>query len=117
MNSDFMIYGQLYKIGKDRQVSDKFKIREFAIKTFGRYEQKIKFQLTQDRTDALDMFSVGDKVTVHFDIVGNETTEGKIFNNLNAWKLVPDGEQLPEPAPQSKKAAPMAVPVDDELPF
>lgn len=125
METDFKIYGEIFKIGKDEQVTDKFKIRPFAISTFGRYPQKIKFQLTQDRCDLIDPYRPGDKVTVHFDITGNVSSEGRIFNNLNAWRI--EGEKTPvvkefnypEPAPQSRKAEPINVgaPDDDDLPF
>lgn len=117
--TDFKIYGQLYKIGKDRQVTEKFKVRQFALKTLGRYPQTIKFQLSQDRCDLIDPYSPGDMVTIYFNIDGRENNEGKIFNNLTAWRI--DGElskesSIPDPAPQSRTAQPTAVD-DDDLPF
>ena len=80
------ITGKLHKVFEVEQKTDSFKAREFVIETPGDYPQFVKFQLTQDRCNAIDKFNEGDDITVHFDLRGREW-QGKYFTNLNAWKI------------------------------
>jgi len=64
-----------------------FNKREFVVETKDeRYPQQIVFETVKDKTSLLDGVSVGDEVTVNFDIRGREWKE-KYFVNLNAWKI------------------------------
>jgi len=90
-----------------------FTKREFVIKTTddGDYPQDIKFELVKDKTALIDKYSVGDKITVHFNVRGREWNE-KYFVNLVAWKL--EGQAVSagtttEPA--------MDAEVHDDIPF
>lgn len=72
------------------QVSDKFKKREFVLTTEANtpYPQHILFQLTQEKTSVLDKYSVGDEVSVSFNLRGrkwNGPQGTKYFNTLEAW--------------------------------
>lgn len=80
------ITGKLHKVFEVEQKTDSFKAREFVIETPGDYPQFVKFQLTQDRCNAIDKYNEGDDITVHFDLRGREW-QGKYFTNLNAWKI------------------------------
>ena len=86
MSESLKIKGRLIKVSDRVVKSEKFTMRIFAIETDGQWPQKIKFQLANDRCDLIDPVQVGEEITVHFDIRGNEW-EGKIINNLNAWKI------------------------------
>lgn len=88
-------------------------MRLFVIQTDGRYPQPVKFQLTNDRCDIIDNFKEGDYLTVHFDIQGNEW-EGKIINNLNAWKIEKPGGYTSQPQPEFE---PKKLGDQDDLPF
>jgi hypothetical protein len=52
----------------------------------GKYPQDINLEFVQDKVGLLDSLSVGDDVTVTFDIRGREYS-GRYFNNLQGWKI------------------------------
>ncbi len=93
MNYD--ISGRLIEIFPTQDITASFKKREFVLETVenfnGReFSEMIKFQLTQDRCDVLDSFSVNDELSVKFNIKGRKwEKDGKVnyFTNLEAWKL------------------------------
>ncbi len=83
----FQVDGKLHRIFSTEQKSEKFRAREFVIEvTDGKFPQMIKFQLTQDKCEAIESFSEGEQITVHFDLRGREWND-KYFTNLNAWRL------------------------------
>jgi len=118
--------GTLHHIGETEAKTEAFSAREFVIETDGNYPQLIKFQLVQDRCDLINNYSLGESITVHFDLRGREWN-GKYFTNLNAWKV--EGQQVSNgtaPAKEETKAAakpPVPAPEmggsaeGDELPF
>ena len=86
------ITGTLKVKGKEQQVSDKFKKREFVLTdNSSQYPQHIQFELVQDKCSLLDNYREGDEIKVLFNLRGREWTnkEGQVkyFNSLNAWKL------------------------------
>jgi single-strand DNA-binding protein len=92
----------------------------------GKYPQEINLEFVQDKVSLLDTVSVGQEVTVTFDIRGREYN-GRYFNNLQGWKLVA-GEGAAAPAaaaPAADGKPPVAdkdVPADfdeyeDDIPF
>ena len=88
----YTLKGELKVINDTRQISDKFKLREFVITdASGQYPQTIQFQSVQDRCEMLDTFNTGDMVEVFFNLRGREWTnpqgEVKVFNTLDAWKI------------------------------
>jgi ribosomal 30S subunit maturation factor RimM len=87
----YTLKGEVKVISETRQVSEKFKLREFVITTEGDYPQVIQFQASQDKGDLLDSFNPGDQVEVSFNLRGREWTnpqgEVKVFNTLDAWKI------------------------------
>ncbi len=68
-----------------------FTKREFVVTSEERYPQDLKFECVKDRCALLDTLSVGDRVTVSFDIRGNAYND-RYFVNLSAWKIAPAGE-------------------------
>ena len=88
----YTLKGEVKVISETRQVSEKFKLREFVITdASGQYPQVIQFQASQDKVDLLDNFNPGDQVEVSFNLRGREWTnpqgEVKVFNTLDAWKI------------------------------
>jgi len=88
----YTLKGEVKVISETRQVSEKFKLREFVITdASGQYPQVIQFQASQDKGDLLDNFNPGDQVEVSFNLRGREWTnpqgEVKVFNTLDAWKI------------------------------
>lgn len=76
-----------------------FTKREFVLTTQQeQYPQDLKFELVKDRTSLIDSFDIGQQVTVHFDIRGNEY-QGRYFVNLSCWKIEGAQEQEASSSP------------------
>lgn len=90
----YELEGVVERIGETKNVSEKFSVREFAVKTTktwtskdgdsGSKEVLVGMQCTGRTTEALDKIKVGQAVTVKFDLEGREYN-GRIFTNINAW--------------------------------
>lgn len=133
----YELNGTLIIIKDLQQVSDRFKKREFVVKTDEEspFPQLIPLQFTQDRCDNLNSFNVGDNVKVDFYVKGREWTspqgEVKHFLSLDAWTIEKVGSGSPASAPSStgdSSIPPPPAPVnfekdskdngpDDDLPF
>lgn len=85
------ITGQVYHVGQVEQVSEKFKKREFVLKTFEQYPQFVLIQVVNDRCDLLDTLRLNDTVEAFINIRGREWTDRngvrKFFNTLEAWQI------------------------------
>lgn len=115
----YTLKGEIKTVNETRQVSEKFKLREFVLTdASGQYPQTIQFQSVQDRCDMLDQHKVGDMVEVFFNLRGREWTnpqgEIKVFNTLDAWKI----QSLSGTATATPQNAETVVAEsDDDLPF
>jgi len=91
--NSFQVTGTLIVKDKEKQVSDRFKMRNFVIKEdSAEYPQVLQMQLTQKKCDLLDQFAIGDTVKVSLNIKGKQyndkvTGEEKYFNILEAWRI------------------------------
>lgn len=94
-----------------------FTKREFVVTTEAdKYPQDLKFELVKDKCGMISQFDQGQRVTVNFDIRGNEYN-GKYFVNLSAWKIQAAGQSggsgaEPAPAAQSKSSSSEPSPAD-----
>ena len=106
--------GMIKVINEVKQVSEKFKIREFVITTDGQYPQDISFQLAQDKCDLINDYKLGDQIEVAFNLRGrewiNDSGTSKYFNTLDAWKIskIIEGAEVSNIGSQDD---------DDQLPF
>ena len=124
----FEITGKLIEKYDIKQVSDKFRKREFVLEKKAEasgldFSDYIKFQLTQDRCDLIDPYNINDELKVYFNIRGNKWEKDgttSYFTNLDVWKieatatadeipLAPDLNDMPPPPPDE--------PGIDDLPF
>ena len=64
--------GKIYKIEDTRIVSEKFRVRELILETDTRWPQFVKFQVTQDLCESLDVYEVGHDISVRFRLKGRE---------------------------------------------
>ncbi len=116
----YEISGTLKVINEVQTFGSGFTKREFVVTTQEQYPQDIKLELVKDKTSLLDRLRVNDKVTVKFNIRGNEY-QGKYFVNLQAWAIdktkdvAPDDYQPSTPAPEFKGQ--MDENMEDDLPF
>ena len=109
--------GRIHVLFDIQQVTERFRKREFVVELSDnpRYPQYVLFQLTGDRCENLEGFSVGDEVQVEFSLRGREWTspQGEIryFNSLDVWEIEakggPTGDSHDEPPPHG----------DDDVPF
>jgi len=108
--------GRIHALFETQQKTDRFRLREFVLELAEnpRYPQYVMFQLTGDRCEALDEFSVGDEVKVEFSLRGREWKspqgETRYFNSLDVWKL----EKLGVAADAGDMPPP---PSDEDIPF
>lgn len=85
--------GTLHAIFDTKQVTERFKKREFVVQMADNpeYPQYVLFQLTGNRCDAIDGFQKGDEVRVEFSLRGREWTSPKneirYFNSLDVWSI------------------------------
>jgi len=117
--SDFKVEGVLKHIGDTITVSEKFSKREFVLTVpHDQYPQHVSFQLTQAKCDNINSFSVGQSVTVSFNLRGREWTspqgEVKYFNTLEAWRIEGASSQ---PIPEAIEVTTPIPGDDEELPF
>ena len=118
---NFEIEGKVILKNDTEQISDKFKKREFVIEVENEknsdWNDFIKFQLTQDRTDLLEPISLNDIIKVSFNIKGRKwEKDGKVnyFSNLEAWRIEPVGRT--EDDGNSERTQKLE-PEEDDLPF
>ena len=128
--------GTLIIIKDTQQVSEKFKKREFVVKTdeSSPYPQLIPLQFTQDRCSNLDSMKQGDQLKVEFYIKGREWTSPqgvvKHFLSLDAWSIdkvgssseasslsSDEGNIPPPPAPVNFENDSKGNDPEDDLPF
>lgn len=112
--------GSLFRVEETVQVNEKFSKRSFVLVTLEDYPQHIEFQLTQDRCDLIDSFKKNDHIRVHYDLRGklveSGNYEGRVFNNINAWKIDNQNEGQSNGLGEPKKAEPMGD-NGEQLPF
>jgi hypothetical protein len=120
----FKLTGAIKMIADTNQVSEKFSKRDFVVTdNSSMYPQDVLFQITQDKCNVLDAYSVGDQVEVSWNLKGREwespTGEVKYFNTLEAWRIERASgvtPMSPTPAPLAP-VDPLADAEDDTLPF
>jgi len=121
------VTGKIKVINPEQQVSPTFKKRELVITTEEQYPQSIMIEFTQDKSDLLTNYKVGDAVKVSINIGGREWVnpqgETKYFNSIKGWRI----EKLQAEAPQQMPPMPAAQTFEpasnfneeehDDLPF
>lgn len=118
----YNITGTLITRSETETKGESFKVRTFGLKVQdgGKYDNYASFQLTQDRCGLIDNLNKGDKVKVYFDVIGRQW-QGKIFTNLNAWRVEVLDQSQPAPAPkptsQPEKLEPETEGDKEDLPF
>lgn len=125
---NMQVQGKIHASFDAAQVTERFRKREFVLELEGgsRYPQYVMFQLTGDRCEALDGFSVGQEVKVEFSLRGREWTspkgEVRYFTSLETWSLeaVGAGSATDDPgfdAGDPGFGEPPPPSDDDEIPF
>ena len=132
----FELAGTIIEIFPAQTFGKGFRKREFVVEVGDKYPQKIIFQLVQEKCNIIDAYSVGDQVTVSFNINGRDWTDKmgtvKYFNSLEAWRIAGEGRRKQQiededdgmddifgdsPSPAKPKAESNSNWSDDDLPF
>lgn len=126
------IKGKLLEKSETANVTASFKKREFVVEYAEnpQYPEYIKFELIQDKCDLINDVQPGQEIEVHFNLKGRKWTdpkgEVKYFNSLQAWRILPAGQQQPAssgaaagevPPPSEEPEWLSASAEDDDLPF
>jgi hypothetical protein len=119
------VSGKIHEIYEAKQITERFRKREFVVEMSDnpRYPQYVLFQLTGDRCEQLDGFSIGDDVNIEFSLRGREWKspkgEVKYFNSLDVWELKRAGAGAAADDPFADVPPPDDPPPfdDDDMPF
>ncbi|MEN8867075.1 MAG: DUF3127 domain-containing protein, partial [Akkermansiaceae bacterium] len=91
MANSFELTGTLKVLQDTQTFASGFSKREFVIEVpDGKYPQLIKFGALKDKISILDSVSIGDELSVTFDVRGREYN-GNYYVDLNAWKISKSG--------------------------
>lgn len=122
------VLGRVKMIGDVQQISGTFKKREIVVTTEEQYPQHIMIEFTQDKTDLLNQYNVGEQVRVSINLRGREWTnpqgETKYFNSIQGWRIerlqaeAPTNQMPPMPAADAfEPATNFNEEEHDDLPF
>ena len=86
------VTGKIKLIGETQTFgASGFRKRELVVTTDEQYPQMLMIEFVQDKTDALNSYSVGDDVKVSINLRGREwiNPEGvaKYFNSIQGWRI------------------------------
>jgi hypothetical protein len=118
----YEVEGKLHKKYDTEKKSGTFQTREFVLLVEqGQYPNYIKFQLVQDRVEAIDNVEEGAMIKVYFDLRGREW-QGKYFTNLQAWRIEAVGQDSRSKVPAGEFPSPPPGHAEegasyDDLPF
>jgi hypothetical protein len=83
----YELTGKVKLIGELQTFSSGFEKKELVVTVAdGNYPQDISLEFLKEKLSLLDNVSVGQEITVTFDIRGREYN-GRYFNNLVGWKV------------------------------
>lgn len=112
----YELTGTIDRIFDTQTFPSGFTKREFVVKTDGDYPQPIKFALVKDRTALIDGYKVGDRVTVKFDLRGNEFKE-RFYVDLNAWRIEREAGGSQERPPADDAIPDFVEEEEGDMPF
>jgi hypothetical protein len=117
------VTGKIKVISAEQQISPTFRKKELVVTTDEQYPQSIMIEFTQDKSDLLNNFSVGENVKVSINLGGREWVnpqgETKYFNSIKGWRIEKVGDAVaPTQAPPMPAAAafPPATSLNEEEP-
>lgn len=117
------VVGRIIAIGHEEVFSEKFKKRNFVVRTEGQYPDELPIEIHNDNCGKLAAFKVGDYVDVSINLRGRayeKNGEKKWFANIVAWKIDKNADPNPVSAPQTQIPQSSGTPAptqSDDLPF
>ena len=112
------VQGKIKIIGEVQTFGTDFTKRQLVVTTDDQYPQLISIDFTQDKTDLLNSYKVGQSVDVSINLGGREWInpqgEAKYFNSVTGWKI----EAVTKAEPSQPIAAPnLSQEAEGDLPF
>ena len=123
------VIGKIKVISAEQQISPTFRKKELVVTTDEQYPQSIMIEFTQDKSDLLNNFSVGENVKVSINLGGREWVnpqgETKYFNSIKGWRIerlaaaqAPSPQSPPMPTAETfEPATSFKEEEHDDLPF
>ncbi|MDX1269358.1 MAG: DUF3127 domain-containing protein, partial [Oceanisphaera sp.] len=116
----YELTGKIKLIQETQTFNSGFSKREMVVTVEdGNYPQDISLEFLKEKISLLDSLSVGQNVTVSFDIRGREYN-GRYFNNLVGWKIQTEAGAAEDEYYQSAPANQFDSSFDagdDDIPF
>ena len=86
------VQGRIKLIGETKEFgANGFRKREVVITTEEQYPQHIMVEFTQDKTELLNTYQIGQQVKISINLRGREWVnpqgETKYFNSINGWRI------------------------------
>jgi len=117
------LVGTLYRVYPVQIVSERFQKREFVIKNKeGEYDNYVKMQLTNSKTDIIDSYKEGQEIRVSVNIgcrpyVDKNNIE-QFYTNVSAWRIQPASAQSTNESQINSEFQHSQVnDLDEDLPF
>ena len=112
----YELTGKVKLLQETQTFGSGFQKREIVVTVEeGKYPQDICLEFVQDKINLLDSLSVGQEVTVTFDIRGREYN-GRYYNNLQGWKISADAASEQPPVSDADVPANFDD-FEDDIPF
>lgn len=113
MSEQYALTGTVKAIMEKQTFASGFEKQEFVVTTDDQYPQYVKFEVVKDRIRNLEPITEGQRVTVKFNVRGNEYN-GKYYVNLQAWYIAANTSDAPqaESTPPAKESDP-----EEDIPF
>ena len=112
----YELTGTVKKIFDTQTFDSGFTKRDFVVTSEDKYPQDIKLECIKDNTSLLDDLKVGERVTVSFNLRGNEHRD-RFYVNLQAWKIEKQDGAVGGEAPPPSDADDLQPVDDDTMPF
>ena len=89
MSETYQLTGTVKEIMDLQTFESGFCKREFVVTSEDQWPQSIKLEAVKDKCASLDSVQIGQRVTVKFNLRGNEYN-GRYYVNLQAWYIAAD---------------------------
>ena len=113
------VQGKIKIIGEVQTFGTDFTKRQLVVTTDDQYPQLISIDFTQDKTDLLNSYKVGQSVNVSINLGGREWInpqgEAKYFNSVTGWRIEAVTQDISSLRPTS--APNLSQGVEEDLPF
>jgi hypothetical protein len=120
MSESNELTGKVHHIGEVQTFPSGFSKRVLVIQTEEKYPQTILVEFAKEKASLLDKLTIGQEVTVYYNLRGNEY-KNKFYVNLSGWKIAQVGTpDTSAPDPVETVQAVMGGTVEEEeegLPF